>query len=288
MAKAKHPAEVFGHPIDVNSEKAREHRKEHWCPFVDAKCDKRSRLVDYPMGVCSVRYGEEIVALSPKRLLQDNVVFYDIAEHYFETRSDLLVFPEVSIPGARNLGVFDYVMVKHKPLSSEVEDFVAIELQTGQTTGTGSLIAALDDFMQGLELEGTSYSFGLNLADIWKRAFIQILTKGIVMERWGHKVYWVAQEPIYQDFLDRYSLHGMTYDRVDSTIFAIYDLKREGDEYRLYRTRVESSSVDALFDAFRTNLEVPPKQVFVEKLAQKVEGQVEAKIGLALDPERFS
>jgi len=288
MARAKHPAEVFGHPIDVDSEKAQEHRKKHWCPFVGEECDKRSRLIDYPMGVCSVRYGQEIIALSPRRFLQDNIVFYDIADHYFETRSDLLVFPEVSIPGARNLGVFDYVMVKHKPLSSEIEDFVAIELQTGQTTGTGSLVEALEDFMQGVEVEGASYSFGLNLADIWKRAFIQILTKGIVMERWGHKIYWVAQEPIYQDFLNRYSLHGMSYNRGDNTVFAIYDLKRQADEYQLHRTRVESSTVDDLFDAFRSNLEVPPKQVFVERLAEKVEGQVEAKIGLALDSEGAS
>ena len=282
---AKHPTEVFGHPIDVDSEEARDHQGRHWCPFVDDECDKRSRLIDYPMGVCSVRYDEEIVALSPRRLLQDNIVFYDIADHYFETRSDLLVFPEVSIPGARNLGIFDYVMVKHKPLSSEIEDFVAIELQTGQTTNTGSLVKALEDFMQGNDIIGTSYGFGLNLADIWKRAFTQILTEGIVMERWRHKIYWVVQEPVYRDFLDRYRLHGMTYDPSHNTVFSIYDLKREGDEYRLCQTRVESSSVDNLFDAFRTNLEVPPKQAFVEKLAQKVEQQVETRVHLELQSE---
>jgi hypothetical protein len=237
------------------------------------------------MGVCSVRYGEETIALSPRRFLQDNIVFYDIADHYFGTRGDLLVFPEVSIPGARNLGIFDYVMVKHKPLSSEIEDFVAIEFQTGQTTGTGSLVEAFQDFMQGKTIHGLSYGFGLNLADIWKRAFIQILTKGIVMERWGHKIYWVAQEPIYQDFLDRYRLHGMAYDRGDNTVFLIYDLKRQGDEYQLHRTRIESSTVDDLFEAFRTNLEVPPKRAFVERLEGKVEDQVEARIGLALTPD---
>jgi len=236
-----------------------------------------------PNGVCSVRYGPEIVALSPRRFLQNDTVFYDIADHYFETCSDLLVFPEVSIPGARHLGTFDYVMVRHKPLSSEIEDFVAIELQTGQTTGTGSLVKALEDFMQGGEVEGASYRFGLNLADIWKRTFTQILTKGIVMERWGHRIYWVIQEPIYRDFLNRYDLDGMAYDPGDSTVFAIYDLVREDDEYRLTPTRVESSTIDALFDAFRGNLEVPPKRVFVERLEEKVQEQAEARIVLALE-----
>lgn len=30
--------------------------------------------------------------------------------------------------------------VKHKPMSPEIEDFAAIEFQTGQTTGTGQLV----------------------------------------------------------------------------------------------------------------------------------------------------
>ena len=45
---------------------------------------------------------------------------------------------------------------------------------------------------------------------------------------------------------------------------------------------MESSSIDDLFDAFRNNLEVPPKQVLIDKLEQKVENQVEAKVGLDL------
>jgi hypothetical protein len=234
------------------------------------------------MGVCAVQYGQDVVALCPKRFLQANTVFCDIADHYFGTRNNLLIFPEVSIPGALNLGIFDFVMVQHKPLSSEITDFVTIELQTGQTTGTGALVEGLEDFMRGVDLEGTNYRFGLNLADIWKRTFIQILTKGIVMERWGHRIYWVIQEPVYKDFLNRYSLHGMTYDDGEKTVFAIYDLEKGDQAYQLYRTRLESSSIDALFEAFHTNLEVPPKQVFVEKLAGKVKDQVEANMGLSL------
>jgi hypothetical protein len=93
MAKPKHPAEVFGHPIHVASEEARHHREEHWCPFVDDVCDERSRLIDRPVGVCSVRYAEQIIAHSPDRFLQDNTVFYDIANHYFQTWNDLPRLP---------------------------------------------------------------------------------------------------------------------------------------------------------------------------------------------------
>ena len=281
MTNAKYPAEVFGHPVDMHLKQAESDRARYWCPFMNEPCDKQSRLVDYPMGVCSVQYGDDVVALSPRRFLQDNTVFYDIADHHFGSRHDLLLFEELSVPSAQHLGRFDYVMVKHKPLSKEIEDFVAIEFQTGQTTGTGQLLQALEDFMAGEDIVGRSYRFGLNLADIWKRTFIQILTKGIAFEQWGHKIYWVVQEPIYQDFLTRYHLHGMQYEEEHSTVFVIYDLRREADVYDLFRTRIESSTIDGLFNAFRTSLEVPPKEVFVEKLRSLTE----ASASLHLDME---
>lgn len=278
----KHPAEVFGHPIDVHSAEAERDRARTWCPFVDKVCNKQTRLAPYPMGVCSVQYGEEVVALSPRRFLQDQIVFRDIAEHHFGGLQDLIVFQEISIPKATSLGRFDFVMVKHKPLSSEIEDFVAIEFQTGQTTNTGGLVQGLQDYIGGEEVGGRNYGFGLNFADIWKRAFTQVLTEGIVMERWGHKVYWVLQEPIYRDLVERYSLQGMGYDRGHGTVFIIYDMVRAGERYVLERTRVESATVDWLFEAFRTNLAVPPQRAFLEKLSRRVRRELSGSAELGL------
>jgi hypothetical protein len=139
--------------------------------------------------------------------------------------------------------------------------------------------------IRGKDVGGTTYGFGLNLADIWKRTFTQILTKGIVLEHWGHKIYWVVQEPVYQDFLNRYRLHGMTYDPQHSTVFAIYDLKRTRDRYELYQTRIESSTVDDLFDAFRTNFAVPSKQAFMQKLKRRIEKNAKTSVRLKLELE---
>jgi len=272
---AKHPAEIFGHPLKGASEKALKDRKRYWCPFVDMKCNKPSRLIKYPMGVCSVQYGKEVVALSPRRFLQDAIVFKNIADHYFRSRRDLLLFSEVGLP---KVGNFDYVMVKHKPMSSDIEDFVIIEFQTGQTTGTGKLVDALKEFMKGDDVEGKTYGFGLNLADIWKRSFTQILNKGIILEKWKHKIYWVVQEPVYQNLLDRYNLNDLKFNSDHATIFAIYDLKRTGQKYELYPTRIESSTTDALFRAFRTNPDIPSKDDFVRKLSQKIEDKMGLKL----------
>jgi len=274
---AKHPVEVFGYPTDVTSTQAMAARERYWCPFADQECNKKSRLITYPMGVCSVLYGDKAIAICPRRFLQDSTVFRDVADLYFNTRSDLLLFSEI---GLRGVGTFDYVMVKHKPLSSDIEDFVMIEFQTAQTTGTGKLVEGLKDFMKGKDVKGKNYRFGLNLADIWKRSFTQILVKGVVLEHWGSKIYWVVQEPVYQDLLDRYKLHGMTYKPDHSIVFTIYDLKRAEHEYKLFRTRVESSAIDDLFKAFRHNLDIPSKNAFIEKLRQKLRARMELKLQL--------
>ena len=265
---AKHPAEVFGYPVWLDTAEARASRKRQYCPFNNKECDKKSRLIKYSMGVCSVQFGKNVIALSPNRFLQNNIVFHDIADHYFKDRSNLMVFREVGLKG---IGNFDFIMLKHKPLSSEIEDFIAIEFQTGQTTSTGNLVNALKDFMSGKDVNGKTYNFGLNMADIWKRTFTQILNKGIVMENWQHEIYWVIQEPVYQNFLDSYNLNGMGYNEGHSTKFAIYDLQLKDEKYELFKTRMESSTIDNLFHAFRNNPNIPSKSVFINRLETKIQ-----------------
>lgn len=231
------------------------------------------------MGVCSVQYGDNVIALSPRRFLQRNIVFENIADHHFNTRNNLVVFKEVNL---KRIGNFDFVMVKHKPLSTEIEDFIVIELQTAQTTSTGRLVEALKEYLRGENLAEKTYGFGLNQADIWKRTFTQILNKGIVLERWGHKIYWVVQEPIYQDFLKRYRLTEMKYDKQQGIVFAIYDLRPHDNEYELYQTRIESSTTKYLFEAFSNNPDIPSKDVFMAKLKEKLE---KGKLQLQLNQE---
>jgi hypothetical protein len=100
------PAEVFGYPIENRGAEAQSVRDRYECPFVGDQCIKKSRLVTYPMGVCSVSVGDAIVAICPRRLLQGQIVFRDIALDYFGSTDNLLLFSEI---GLRGVGTFDYV-----------------------------------------------------------------------------------------------------------------------------------------------------------------------------------
>ena len=56
----------------------------------------------------------------------------NIAHRYFGGSHDLLLFKEVA-SGDSVLGKFDYVMVRHRPISDVIDDFVVIEFQTVDT-----------------------------------------------------------------------------------------------------------------------------------------------------------
>ena len=60
------PAEIFGYSIGNRSKEAQDVRERHWCPFVNRRCNKKSRLIDFPFGVCSVEYSGEIHTICPR------------------------------------------------------------------------------------------------------------------------------------------------------------------------------------------------------------------------------
>ena len=61
-------------------------------------------------------------------------------------------------------------------------------------------------------------------------------------------------------------------------VFTIYDLKKESGKYKLFDTRIESSTIDDLFKAFRNNPNIPSKEKFVNKLKTKLTAKMELKL----------
>jgi hypothetical protein len=165
------PAEVFGHGLHDTSDDAQHHRQAHWCPFLDARCTKKSRNIDYPFGVCSVRYGQSTVAICPNRFCQDDQVLRDIAMRRFGSDQNVLSFAEVATRARARSGrsvrySFDYVLVKHRPLHSQIEDFAVVEFQTVDTTSTGQLGKAFTAIMAGEDIADRTYGFGMNWANV--------------------------------------------------------------------------------------------------------------------------
>ena len=186
---------------------AEDARSRRWCPFQKRVCTKKSRLIDFPFGVCSVEYSGDIRTICPHRFLEQGLisgaskVFEEIALHYFGDFHNIVIFPEVRLP---NVGNVDYIMVRHKVMKPEVDDFVSVEFQSDSTTSTGQLVQGMGDFVAGNDIQNESYRFGMNTYDSIKRAMTQLMNKGIVYENWGTKCYWIIQEYIFDNLVNRY------------------------------------------------------------------------------------
>ena len=267
------PGEIFGYPPLNRSETAELTRSRHLCPFLGNTCDKKSRLIDIPFGVCSIEHGGDIKAICPRRFEERDetvgisLVLRNIALHYFESTDNIVVFPEVSLP---NVGVIDYVIVKHKVMQAEIEDFVAVEFQSDSTTGTGRLVRGLQDFLEGRDITQESYRFGINTYDSIKRAITQLMNKGIVYEAWDTKCYWVIQEYIFRNIVSRYGFKSDGFAAGDASRFALYDLLPENGRLTLTPTRYVSTTVDEVYRAMRNNPSLPTKDRFVATLRNKL------------------
>jgi len=229
------------------------------------------------MGVCSTWWpNNSPIAICPKRLLQDKIIFINAAKHVFGDTDNVLLFSEVKL---KRIGTFDFVLVKHKPISDEIEDFCVVEFQTDSTTGTGKLVRAIEDYIQDKYITKNSYAFGMNTYNTIKLSFIQMLNKGQVFEVWNKKIIWAVQKYVYKNMVDRFGLQGMRLNKNNANLFFIYDIDYHSnpDKYQLTVEDIKSSTIENLMKAFR-GTDLPKIDDFMKVLHQKLRLNLGIKI----------
>jgi hypothetical protein len=127
--------ELFGHSSSEPGQNWEAVVQQQQCPFLGKRCYKvRKSDPGISIGTCTVLYGRapEPIIICPTRLIERRQIFVDCL-HLLTTHepgNELHIVPEVSIPG----GSVDYFLVSAR--DGRVRDFVGIELQTLDTTGT--------------------------------------------------------------------------------------------------------------------------------------------------------
>ncbi len=133
------------------------------CPYTQRICSKmRKSNPEIKIGTCSVRYQNQDIIICPFRLLEHSQIFIDCLHllTMHEPGNELYLVPEVKIPG----GHVDCFLVSAK--DKKVRDFIGIELQTMDTTGT--VWPARQKFLNepGIEVNpgdlDSKKSFGMN------------------------------------------------------------------------------------------------------------------------------
>ncbi|MCP4699334.1 MAG: hypothetical protein GY862_21175 [Gammaproteobacteria bacterium] len=190
--------EFFGYGIkSIGKHQWSEIIQNQTCPYTKNKCFKvRKSEPEISIGTCTVSYGKSNrnIIICPHRLLQNKQVFTDcvhlLTKH--EPGNEFHVVREVGIPG----GNVDYFLVSVK--NKKVKDFVGIEFQTLDTTGTvwperQRLLNELG-FKAGDEAVYSEKPFGMNWKMTAKTILVQLHHKIDTFEHIGKTLVLVLQD----------------------------------------------------------------------------------------------
>lgn len=166
------------------------------CPFTHKRCYKvRKSAPEISIGTCTVSFGKPPapILICPSRLLDRGQIFTDCLHllTLHEPGNELHLVPEVKIPG----GNVDYFLVSTK--NDRVVDFVGIELQTLDTTG--SVWPERQRVVERLGIEtndpavNTTKAFGMNWKMTAKTILVQMHHKASTFEHVNRKLVLVIQ-----------------------------------------------------------------------------------------------
>ena len=169
------------------------------CPYTDGKCIKtRKSKSSVAIGTCTVEYQNADVIICPFRLLEKNQIFIDCLHllTLHEPGNQIYRVPEVKIPG----GNVDYFLVSAR--DRKVVDFVGIELQTLDTTGTiwperQRLLASKGIKVAQRDVSNTR-TFGMNWKMTAKTILVQMHHKARTFEAMNKHLALVVQEPLLE------------------------------------------------------------------------------------------
>jgi hypothetical protein len=249
--------------------------ERQWCPFTNTKCFKvRKSQPDISIGTCTVQHGaqEKDVIICPNRLLERKQVFTDSIHllTLHEPGNELHVLPEVSIPG----GSVDYFLVSAK--SGKVKDFVAIEFQTLDSTGT--VWPERQRFLREQRIEvldadaQSTKPFGMNWKMTAKTILVQLHHKVETLEHFNKHLVLVVQNHLLNYMAREFSFGHLGDAKLgDAMHFHAYGLNYADNQFRLeLETRV---STDAAGIATCLGLQAEAKvelEVIIAELEKKL------------------
>lgn len=226
-------AEVFGFPIDNQSERAARYRKNKLCPFnnIVSNCTKNS--IEFPLGVCSLNHRNKPVIICPIRFREDWKIISDVAAFIFDGKATWTHVGEVRLKDklGKSAGNIDYVLVSYDD-KGRVLDFGSLEVQSVYISRnlTGPFTAYLENPASDFSwTQAFKYPKPDYLSSSRKRLIPQIIAKGSILKQWNKKQA-VALQTTFYDTLP--SLPEFDMAEADFAFF-LYDLEPINKEQRL-------------------------------------------------------
>jgi hypothetical protein len=241
--------ELFGHSAAEPRRDWRAIIRQQQCPFLGKTCYKvRKSDADTSIGTCAVLYGRkaEPIVICPTRLIERRQIFIDCLHllTIHEPGNELHIVSEISIPG----GSVDYFLVSAK--AGRVRDFVGVELQTLDTTGTvwperQRLLKELGVPRKD-DAEKSDKPYGMNWKMTAKTILIQMHHKTQTFEHVNRKLVLVAQDKLLTYMSKEFNFGHLSNPPTigESVHFHAYSMTRQPD--RSFRLMLQSRlSTDA-------------------------------------------
>jgi len=231
--------EFFGSQTSsLNSTELKDILKKQICPFTKARCFKtRKSQSNIAIGTCSVKYGQDSknVLICPNRLLYKNQVFRDCIHllTLHEPGNEFHIVPEISVPG----GSVDFFLASVR--NGKVKDFVAIEFQTMDTTGTvwperQRLLAEKKITVDTADVQSDK-TFGINWKTTSKTTLVQLHHKIGTIEYLGKHLVLIVQ-----DCLLAYMKRGFCFRHLTNP-------GKIGDSMHIHSYSVNQTGIDLSF-----------------------------------------
>jgi len=165
-------------------------------------------------------------------------VLEEIALHYFGNLTNIISLQSVNLFG---LGKIDWVLIRHKLMKAEVDDFVMVEIQTNLTSKIESMM----------------------------------LNKAIVYKAWNTKGYWVIPEHAYVNLVQRYGFKESSYSSEHPCRFFLYDSAVFKDDYLTPNpNRYVSVALDQIYQPAQYDLVLPNKDKVVQVFNAKMRAEL--------------
>ncbi|MFQ3611840.1 MAG: hypothetical protein SNJ72_10150 [Fimbriimonadales bacterium] len=203
--------ELFGHATESPQADWSRIVHQQECPFLSKRCYKvRKSDPNTSIGTCTILSGraQDAVVICPARLLERNQIFIDciplLSTHHPD--NELHIVREVSIPG----GTIDFMLASVR--SGKVVDFVGIEVQALDTTGTlwphrQQLLLELGVLPED-ELKVSSLkSYGINWKMTAKTTLVQLHHKIRTFEHLHKRLVLVLQDVLFNYMKDEFSFN---------------------------------------------------------------------------------
>lgn len=229
--------ELFTFSVEKDDVKWKDVVKKQHCRYSNKRCFKvRKSQANISIGTCTVQYGQDNkdIIICPHRLTERKQIFADclhlLTSH--QPGNELHLVPEVSIPG----GSVDYFLVSTDS-DRKVKDFVGIELQTMDTTGTlwPERELALQDLGLKKNVPASRKPFGMNWKMTAKTILVQLHHKINTFESINKHLVLVIQDHLLEYIKTEFAFaHINTHPLIgDSMHFHSYKLKKEEKDYKL-------------------------------------------------------